>query len=153
VNVNLAPIRKGLPNRQNSLIVEWFRLANHPTRTKPVTNCRQVVNCLMIEMDKASLSSKYDPLGPLYSLLEQRTAEKFADEALDMPANASHILYVATANSLATISEPILSRCIVLKIDTRARCSMVPSPIDLQWAIRLVWRYRAVSVKGLQRRY
>ncbi|WP_432746536.1 AAA family ATPase [Methylobacter sp. G7] len=72
---------------------------------------------ILDEIDKASSSSKYDPLGPLYSLLEQRTAEKFVDEALDMPSNGSHILYVATANSLATISKPILSRFIVLKID------------------------------------
>jgi ATP-dependent Lon protease len=72
---------------------------------------------ILDEIDKASSSSKYDPLGPLYSLLEQRTAEKFVDEALDMPSNASHILYVATANSLATIPKPILSRFIVLEIE------------------------------------
>lgn len=72
---------------------------------------------ILDEIDKASSSSKYDPLGPLYSLLEQKTAEKFIDEAMDMPANASHLLYVATANSLATISKPILSRFIVLQID------------------------------------
>ncbi|MFZ2403815.1 MAG: AAA family ATPase [Methylobacter sp.] len=72
---------------------------------------------ILDEIDKASLSQKYDPLGPLYSLLEQKTAEKFIDEAMDMPTNASHLLYVATANSLSTISKPILSRFIVLKID------------------------------------
>ncbi|MGZ4956078.1 MAG: AAA family ATPase [Methylobacter sp.] len=72
---------------------------------------------ILDEIDKASSSSKYHPLGPLYSLLEQRTAEKFVDEALDMPSNASHILYVATANNLATISKPILSRFIVLEIE------------------------------------
>lgn len=72
---------------------------------------------ILDEVDKASSSSKYDPLGPLYSLLEQKTAEKFIDEALAMPANTSHLLYVATANSLSTIPKPILSRFIVLQIE------------------------------------
>ena len=71
---------------------------------------------ILDEIDKASSSSKYDPLGPLYSLLEQKTAEKFMDEAMDIPSNASHVLYVGTANTLTTISKPILSRFIVLKI-------------------------------------
>lgn len=72
---------------------------------------------ILDEIDKASSGSKFDPLGPLYSLLEQKTAEKFVDEAMDMPSNASHILYVATANTLTTLPKPILSRFIILKID------------------------------------
>lgn len=72
---------------------------------------------ILDELDKASSSSKYDPLGPLHCLLEQRTAIKFIDEALDLPSNASHVLYVATANTSKNIPKPILSRFIVLQID------------------------------------
>jgi ATP-dependent Lon protease len=71
---------------------------------------------ILDELDKASLDAKHDPLGPLYPLLEADTAAKFIDEALDMPSNASHVLYVATANQLDTIPKPILSRFTVLHI-------------------------------------
>jgi ATP-dependent Lon protease len=72
---------------------------------------------ILDELDKASSSSKYDPLGPLYCLLEQRTATKFIDEALDLPSDASHVIYVATANSSQYIPKPILSRFITLQIE------------------------------------
>ena len=71
---------------------------------------------ILDELDKASANNKYDPLGPLYPLLEADTAAKFVDEALDLPSNASHVLYVATANRLDTIPKPILSRFTVLQI-------------------------------------
>jgi ATP-dependent Lon protease len=79
-----------------------------------------VANPIIIldEIDKANFSSRYDPLGPLYCLLEQRTAAKFIDEALDLPTDASHVLYVATANSGQHIPKPILSRFITLQIDS-----------------------------------
>lgn len=77
-----------------------------------------VANPLVIldEIDKAALESKHNPLGPLYSLLEQHTAAKFIDEALDLPVDASHVLYVATANSLGNIPKAILSRFMAIEI-------------------------------------
>lgn len=71
---------------------------------------------ILDEIDKAALESRHNPLGPLYSLLEQHTAAKFIDEALDLPVDASHVLYVATANSLETIPKAILSRFMVIEI-------------------------------------
>ncbi|MCX7087940.1 MAG: AAA family ATPase, partial [Methylococcales bacterium] len=72
---------------------------------------------ILDEIDKASAEAKFNPLGPLHSLLEQRTAAKFIDEALDLPADASHVLYVATANSIEHVPKAILSRFIVIQID------------------------------------
>ena len=71
---------------------------------------------ILDELDKVSGDAKHDPLGPLYSLLEQKTAAKFIDEALNLPANASHVLYVATANFIEAIPAPILSRFTVIEI-------------------------------------
>lgn len=70
---------------------------------------------ILDEIDKASSSAKFDPLGPLYNLLEQGTAAKFIDEALDLPSNAAHVLYVATANTLETIPAAMLSRLLCWK--------------------------------------
>lgn len=58
---------------------------------------------ILDELDKFSRDAKFDPLGGLYTLLEQEAAATFTDEALEMPIDASHILYVATANDLSVI--------------------------------------------------
>ena len=69
------------------------------------------------EIDKAGGDSRYDPMGALYSLLEPVTAKCFRDEFVDIQVDASHILWVATANDARTIPEPILSRMNVYTID------------------------------------
>jgi ATP-dependent Lon protease len=69
------------------------------------------------ELDKASAESHYDPLGALYSLLEQDTARSFTDEFAEVPLDCSDILWIATANEAARIPEPILNRMNVYEID------------------------------------
>ena len=67
------------------------------------------------EIDKKS-EGNYDPLGALYPLLEYQTAKEFVDEFLEFPINSSSVLWVATANNLNSISEPILDRFVVFDI-------------------------------------
>ena len=62
------------------------------------------------EVDKAGGDGRYDPMGALYTLLERDTALHFKDEFIEVPVNASHILWVATANDESSIPEPILNR-------------------------------------------
>jgi len=62
------------------------------------------------EIDKSGGDHRYDPMGALYALLERDTASHFKDEFIDVGIDASHILWVATANDLSAISEPIRSR-------------------------------------------
>jgi len=50
------------------------------------------------EVDKAGGDARYDPMGALYTLLERDTAQHFKDEFIDVDMDASHILWVATAN-------------------------------------------------------
>ena len=69
------------------------------------------------EVDKAGGDSRYDPLGALYSLLERDTASHFKDEFIDVDMDASHILWVATANDENAIPEPILNRMNVYEIE------------------------------------
>jgi ATP-dependent Lon protease len=79
----------------------------------------QYANPLMLvdELDKASGDSQYDPLGALYALLEHDTARAFVDEFVELPIDASNVLWVATANDAARIPEPILNRMNVYEID------------------------------------
>jgi ATP-dependent Lon protease len=76
---------------------------------------------LLDEIDKANQHDKFDVLGPLYGLLEPGTAVRFEDEAVRMPMDASHILWFATCNNLATIPQPIVSRLTVFTVPLPAR--------------------------------
>lgn len=68
------------------------------------------------EIDKAGGDSRYDPYGALYSLLENDTARAFKDEFVDIDIDASHILWVTTANDERSIPEPILNRMNVYEV-------------------------------------
>src|SRR4029078_3286674 len=69
------------------------------------------------EVDKAGGDARYDPMGALYGLLERDTATHFKDEYIDVDIDASHILWVATANDESSIPEPILNRMSVYAIE------------------------------------
>lgn len=69
------------------------------------------------EIDKASGDSQYDPLGSLYTLLEHDTAQEFNDEFVEVPIDASEVIWVATANEARAIPEPILNRVNVYEIE------------------------------------
>jgi len=69
------------------------------------------------EIDKAGGDQQYDPLGSLYTLLEHDTAREFTDEFAEVPIDASDVVWIATANKLHAIPEPILNRVNVYQID------------------------------------
>lgn len=87
------------------------------------------------EIDKASTDGQYDPLGALYSLLEQDTAREFVDEFAEVPIDCSDLVWVATANDASRIPDPILNRMNVYEI---------PAP-DMAGARRIAQRlYREI---------
>ena len=69
------------------------------------------------EIDKASADGQYDPLGALYELLEVETSTRFVDEFVELPIDASGAVWLATANDVGRIPEPLLSRLAVYEID------------------------------------
>lgn len=71
------------------------------------------------EIDKVGKfrNFQFDPLGALYSLLEVETARSFQDLSLpDIFIDASRVRILATANDIAEIPEPILSRMLVVQV-------------------------------------
>lgn len=68
------------------------------------------------EVDKAGGDARYDPMGALYGLLERDTARHFKDEFVEVDMDASHILWVSTANDERAIPQPILNRMNVFEI-------------------------------------
>ncbi|MGZ4996592.1 MAG: AAA family ATPase [Methylobacter sp.] len=85
------------------------------------------------EMDKSGGDKRYDPLGPLYQLLEKETSVAFIDEGLEVPANCSHIVWAGTANKPELIAEPILSRFTVIEVKR-------PTPQQMENVVRSIYQ-------------
>lgn len=70
------------------------------------------------EVDKVVSNMKFNPLAGLYSLLEEKTAQKFEDQSIKgLYLDASHVNWILTANDTSNIPEPILSRTLVIKVE------------------------------------
>ncbi|MGB7816655.1 MAG: AAA family ATPase [Methylotenera sp.] len=71
---------------------------------------------LIDEVDKSGHENRYNPLNPFYSLLETHSAKRFRDEALDIDIDASRVIWMATANYIQNVPQPILSRMRTIEI-------------------------------------
>jgi len=88
---------------------------------------------LLDELDKTSANRHHNPFGPLHSLLEEQSAKSFTDESVDIPIDASNVVWVATANKLESIPEPVLSRFNVVQVEKA-------TGEEARNVIRSVWR-------------
>ncbi|CAN7768561.1 AAA family ATPase [Variovorax sp. LjRoot84] len=87
----------------NSAVGALWELIMLGERANPVV--------LLDELDKgAHGGNHYRPVDALLSLLEPVTASKVKDVSVDFEFDASHVVYVATANDAERISEPVRSR-------------------------------------------
>lgn len=69
------------------------------------------------EIDKVGSDMRYDPLAPLFSLLEIESAKAFEDESLvGLEVDTSHIQWIMCANKTDSIPGPILSRVHVVHV-------------------------------------
>lgn len=110
----------------NSLTAGWILsgASSQWNNAKPGKVAQSLVNgefanplVALDEVDKCGGDARYDPMGALYGLLERETAEHFRDEFIDVEMDASHILWIATANDESSIPEPILNRMNVYVIE------------------------------------
>ena len=65
---------------------------------------------LLDEIDKARSGEQGNALGPLHSLLEPVSAKAITDISVEITMDASHIVWIATANDPWKIPAPIRSR-------------------------------------------
>ncbi|HRI19040.1 MAG TPA: AAA family ATPase, partial [Burkholderiaceae bacterium] len=105
----------------------------------------QYANPVMVvdEIDKARGEHAYDPLGALYSLLEQDTAGHFTDEFAEVPIDASQVIWVATANDERAIPEPILNRMNVYEVQAPDRDAARAIALRLYASIRAAHNWGA----------
>lgn len=97
-------------------------------------NESQTANPLIMldEIDKFSGSFQY-PIEPvLLSLLEKESAKNFKDEAMKLQLNCKYFLWIATANDLSLMSEPLKSRFNIVHVEK-------PSDTQMEKVVRNIY--------------
>lgn len=91
------------------------------------------------EVEKACVGQSGDPVATLLGMLERSTARRFFDGCLAAEIDLGHVNWVLTANSIARLPEPLLSRLQIVEVAG-------PGPEHAEMVLAALWRNVAHDV-------